>query len=38
MREINQMVEDRHELLSIFRDLLKMSREMHEVFIRNQKV
>jgi len=38
MREINQMVEDRHELLSIFRDLLKMCREMHEVFIRNQKV
>ena len=38
MREISQMVDDRHELLSIFRDLLKMSREMHEVFIRNQRV
>jgi hypothetical protein len=38
MRDINQRVEDRHELLSIFRDLQKMIREMHEVFIRNQKV
>lgn len=38
LRDINQRVEDRHELLSIFRDLQKMYREMHEVFIRNQKV
>lgn len=38
MRGVHNLVEDRHELLTIFRELMKMLREMHEVFIRNQRV